>query len=214
MASNSAPAEINLSADAHSSLLQQFPSASATSRGKHEIKGKGKVECFFLSQAGRPSRHRLVSSPLERTTSPFSPFRSSPPLSRPQRRNISSYSRSTPRPDFPFSLFPFSHASGSCRNRARRRSRSASTRPPRASSTPRRRGGTPAPTASPGPPSPPPAACRPPPATAAPGSRPSAGTAPLPRSRRCRPPPARGIRCGRWRSPSRSWWRWSSGSRG
>ena len=49
MESNGEPGRVNLSAAAQKLLQAQAPAVAVESRGKVDIKGKGKIECFFLS---------------------------------------------------------------------------------------------------------------------------------------------------------------------
>ena len=48
MESNSEPNRVNLSAAAHAALKAALPGARTSQRGAVEIKGKGKLECYWL----------------------------------------------------------------------------------------------------------------------------------------------------------------------
>ena len=52
MESNSATSKINMSPQAHAYLMEQSPEAACEDRGRMEIKGKGKMNCWFLTGIG------------------------------------------------------------------------------------------------------------------------------------------------------------------
>ena len=50
--SNSLERRINMSPQAHAYLMEQSPEAACEDRGRMEIKGKGKMNCWFLTGVG------------------------------------------------------------------------------------------------------------------------------------------------------------------
>ena len=52
MESNSATSKITMSPQAHKLLMEQSPGAACEDRGRMEIKGKGKMNCWFLTGIG------------------------------------------------------------------------------------------------------------------------------------------------------------------